>query len=391
MELTFPFKNIAINTLLDFFEIGKVVEFYESKTEEGAWKKEYFDLEVQNYQDRIPDFENEIIQVIDTTGQETIDAYFKTLSNELHYVKGLLHKGDLSEKIDLRNDLKLEKFEASIKEKEEDFMMSPDRKRKHLEIYEYDMGVGGLIPISRYKAGGGKVTKTNYNFYCIEEKLDYIDPAIIDEYFPFLSEQSNLLFDVGRKYGVQWESGKIKSKLKGTPDLKPIVFCEGDIDVELLQKAAELLNKTTLISKIELRYRGSCSNLDKLWSILTDNNWETVPQKKILLYDCDTNRADENFGYFYRRMIPKQEGHTVKRGIENLFPVETIDRALVHKPAFVDFKKVIGTERGVSYERIENIINKHEKRNFCGWILANGDVNDFEYFNIVFDIIEALI
>ncbi|QES90343.1 hypothetical protein [Rhizosphaericola mali] len=83
------------------------------------------------------------------------------------------------------------------------------------------------------------------------------------------------------------------------------------------------------------------------------------------------------------------ERHIIQRGIENLFPESTINRAVEFKKEFVDFKTIKGTERGIPYEKTESIINKHEKRNFCNWLLENGTTEDFEHFQIIFDIIES--
>lgn len=386
MELTFPFKNWAYNSLLKFFEMGKIEDYSNSGEKIEKWAEDDFD--VQFFKDRVPSFENELIQIIDTTTQETIDHYFNSLEEDIHYTKGLFTKEYLTQIIEKWNKKELEKYEELVNKKSEDYSKEPNRKRQHLEKYEQEFSPLSIFGIyDREK----KREITNYNFHCIEDKLKYVDPAIIDDYLNFLKEQTTLFVDTAKKYGIPWQEGKIKSKANGLLSLKPILFCEGDIDITLINKAADLLNKLDLLSNIELRYRGSCSNLDKLWGILTDNNWETVPQKKILLYDCDTNRQDEDFGHIHRRTIPKIEVNIIQRGIENLFPEITINRALEFKKEFVDFKTITGTDRGIAYEKTETIINKHEKRNFCNWLLEHGTAEDFANFKIIFDIIETLI
>lgn len=387
MELTFPFRNWAYNSLLDFFKVGYIASFAKAESDVKEWANEEFN--VKFYQDRIPSFENEMIQIIDTTTQETIDHYFKTLAEDLNYARNLLDKKYLFEQVHKYNAEKLEEYNQSVENKTEEYFKSPYRQKAHLE--QYEEALHPVFTSSRiFSSAVGKVQKTNYNFYCIEEKLEYINPLLIDDYLNFLNEQFDLFKDVSNKYGFLWQEGKIKSKAGEAVKLKPILFCEGDIDVTLIGKAAEILNKKHLLESMELRHRGSCNNLDKLWNILIDNNWETVPQKKILLYDCDTNRPDEDFGHIYRRTIPKIEENIIQRGIENLFPIETIEKALAHKNEFVDFKTITGTERGVKYERTETIVNKHEKRNFCNWLLQNGTLEDFKHFQVIFDIIEQI-
>jgi hypothetical protein len=384
MVLTFPFRNWAYNNLLKFFEPDFIYDFVNSGEELQSWAAEKHD--VQFYQDRVPDFENELLQVINTTSQETIDNYFQTLAEDIDYIKSLQSKDNLEHEIQEWNEKELISFNEIVAKKAEEYANAPSRKRKHLETYYEEIFTFPILGIYDNK----KIEQTNYNFYCIEEKFKFINEEAIEAYLPFLNEQTQLFIDTANRYVIPWQEGNIKTKAGGEITLKPILFCEGDIDVILISKAAELLDKQELLSDIELRYRGSCNNLDKLWSTLTDNNWETIPQKKILLYDCDTNRNDEDFGHIHRRMIPKIEEHIIQRGIENLFPESTINKAISYKKEFVDFKTTKGTERGVPYEKTESIINKHEKRNFCNWLLQNGAKEDFEHFNIIFDIIESV-
>lgn len=385
MVLTFPFRNWAYNNLHSFFEVDFIYDFVESEEDIQTWASN--NHEVQFFQDRVPDFESELLQVINTTSQETIDTYFSTLAEDINYLKSLLTRDNLLQSIQEWNQTELSKFEESVTKKAEDYANAPDRKRKHLEVFEDNFFGFPIFGIHDNK----KIERTNYNYYCIEDKLKHVDENVVDSYLQFLTEQVNIFIDAAKKYGIPWQEGKIKSKAGGEVNIKTILFCEGDIDVTLITKAAELLNKTETLSNIELRYRGSCNNLDKLWSTLTDNNWETIPQRKILLYDCDTNRQNEDFGHIHRRTIPKIDKHIIQRGIENLFPESTINKAVESKKEFVDFKTIKGTERGIPYEKTESIINKHEKRNFCNWLLENGTNEDFEHFQVIFDIIESLV
>lgn len=386
MELTFPFRNWTYNSLLKLFEIDIIKDYFNSEIEIDKWSADNFD--VKFYQDRVPSFENELLQILDTTNQETIDYYFTTLSDDIRYVKTLISNEYLEQEIEDWNMSELEKFNELVAKKTGEYSMSPDRKRNHLEEYEeefYPLLFGGI------HQGLRKVKKINYNYYCIEDKLNHVDPAVITEYLNFLKEQVSLFIAIANKYGIPWQQGNIKAKSGVSLKLKPILFCEGEIDITLIVKAADLLGKNELLSKIELRYRGSYSKLDSLWTILTENNWETVPQKKILLYDCDTNREDRDFGHIHKRTTPKIESNIIQRGIENLFPETTITKALAFKKEFIDFKNIKGTERGKAYERSETCVNKHEKRNFCNWLIGNGTKEDFANFKAIFDILEALV
>lgn len=382
MELTFPFRNWTYHSLSEFFEMPSIRDYAESGKDIDTWSADEFN--VSHYHDTVTQFQNELLQVIQTTNQETIDEYFNTFYAEVAEIRSICTEGYLSEIITKWNEDELHKFEATVTEKVEAYQKNPDRKRAHLEYYYEEY----LLPLFPSHRTGHKYQLINYNYYCIEDKLEYVDPIIIPDYFSFLKQELELFLSIIRKYGGDWEKGLIKSRVGTQIVLKPIVFCEGDIDIDLITKAADVLDKNDLLGTIELRQRGEATNLDKLWSILSTNNWETIPQKKILLYDCDMSKQPEDFGHICRRVIPRMEAHKIQKGTENLFPDETLELAAACNPAFIDVKSITGTERGVPFNMIETNINKHEKRNFCDWIVANGNREDFAHFSVIFDIIE---
>ena len=185
-----------------------------------------------------------------------------------------------------------------------------------------------------------------------------------------------------------WKNGNLRSKVGQQFILKPILFVEGEHDITLITKAAELLNKTEVLGRVELRQRGGFRNLDKLWNALNVESWETTPQTKIFLYDCDTNKVNEDFGNHHKRIIPTNPNSIVMKGIENLFPNDFICKAIEAKKAFVDFKKTIGIKRGIEYTEEMNEINKDEKKHFCNWACENGTIDDFKAFDVIFELIE---
>jgi hypothetical protein len=386
MELVFPFRNITLNTLWDFFEKEKVKEFSDIKTGKNTWREEYFNNDIERWRDQRPNFENEILQVINTTDQKTIDEYFSGLGAQLHQLKECLTRDFFVENISEWNDEILKRYTEAVEKEGEDYAKHENRKRSHLEEYE-DWDFGGLLfGLSNRKAE--KVKRVNYNFYCVEKVPDLIDEKIVDEYLSLVSSLFDELYEVAKKYGKSWQDGNLKSKVEEQYILKPIVFVEGDHDITLINKAAYLLKKLKVLEKIELRQRGGFRNLDKLWVVLKEESWETVPQIKIFLYDCDTNKENEDFGNHFKRIIPTNPDSIVKKGIENLFSNAVIERAITEKKSFVDLKKIVGTKRGVYYEEEQNEINKDEKKNFCDWVCANGTAEDFKSFIVIFDIIE---
>jgi hypothetical protein len=108
------------------------------------------------------------------------------------------------------------------------------------------------------------------------------------------------------------------------------------------------------------------------------------------LYDCDTQKTDEDLGYIYKRVIPFQE-HPVKSGIENLFKPETIEKIIKHKPSLIDIISTNGTSRGKAYTATEYKIHHQEKTNLCDWLCENGSKEDYSGFEQIFTLIEELL
>src|SRR5687767_8491732 len=91
MELIFPFKNIATNRLLDL--LGKEAAKDFILTKQGKYSEKYpfgnnfFEGDIRSFQDSLPDFENEILQIINTTSQATIDSYFSQLLDAVSHIR----------------------------------------------------------------------------------------------------------------------------------------------------------------------------------------------------------------------------------------------------------------------------------------------------------------
>ena len=152
---------------------------------------------------------------------------------------------------------------------------------------------------------------------------------------------------------------------------QPVVVLEGETDKKYLLKAAESLGKENVIGKVELKCGEGFHGLDSIWK-----RWKDGSIRMILLYDCDCERNDETDSVV-RRNIPKQEKHPVKKGIENLFSREILDKAA----------------HGVGKNKIEDLVNRQngslgKKVEICDWICENGTKDDFEYFEDVFSILE---
>lgn len=386
MQFVFPFRNLTINTLLEFFQQEKVSDYSDIKSGKNIWKEDSFNSQIAMWKNGLPNFENELLQVINTTSQESIDEYFRNLVSGINYLFNTIKKDYFNASILKWNEQILLDFSEYVNRKSAEYFNMDDRKRKHLEEYEdwvFDGSMFGYL-----KAEMVKVKKVNYNFYCVEATPELISLGIVDEYFDLINALYLQLVEIVKDHAISWLDGKLKSKIETQYIPKPIVFVEGEHDITFIKKAAELLNKQEVIKKIELRQRGGYRNLDKLWDALKEDSWEIIPQKKIFLYDCDTRKVDEDFGVHFKRTIPTISESIIMKGIENLFPVDFIQRAIAEKKAFVDFKKTEGVRRGEVYVEEVNEINKDEKKNFCNWACENGSEKDFAEFIVIFKIIE---
>lgn len=174
---------------------------------------------------------------------------------------------------------------------------------------------------------------------------------------------------------------------------RPIVFVEGDYDIRYLRRAAELLNQTEFLSCINLQDGGGSGNLDKIWRGYDNPTNSVLPQKLVLLYDCDTGKANSSKGQIYKRVIPSAALSPISIGIENLFPESTIEKIEAEHPEFIDLQEgIIKRTRNIitKTEAIRNI-NKDEKGHMCNWLCEHGTAEDFANFIIIFEVLEEIL
>jgi hypothetical protein len=221
--------------------------------------------------------------------------------------------------------------------------------------------------------------------------LELDDESWVNDYLDFIKVLYNDLYIIVANYGRMWSKGEIISKLNETKSHKPIIFVEGQLDVDYINKAAELLGRSEICQQAEFRAGGGAPNMDNLWRLFKDLNWDEAPMKKVLLYDCDTNKIDEQYGDVYKRIIPKINENPIEKGIENLFNKETIEKIITHQSSLVDRTTTIRVQRGIEQKIIKYMINEHEKRNLCNWLLEYGCVNDFESFEVILDMIQYIL
>ncbi|MCX6253294.1 MAG: hypothetical protein NTV31_02330 [Bacteroidia bacterium] len=106
MKLVFAFKNISANIFLKFVdEQENIRDFILTQLEKYPYPENYFLKRVDNYKDTLPNFENEILQVINTTDQATIDFYFYELNNICNYIKQRIDEKDIEAQVKPKRNL----------------------------------------------------------------------------------------------------------------------------------------------------------------------------------------------------------------------------------------------------------------------------------------------
>jgi hypothetical protein len=191
------------------------------------------------------------------------------------------------------------------------------------------------------------------------------------------------------------ETAKYRTEIKAAIEQhsKPILFVEGDYDIRYLKKAAELLKKTEVLEKIQLKDVDGFGNLDKVWKSYNNSVSEVVPNKILLLYDCDTNKQDAEKNLVFKRVIPQIAENPISIGIENLFSKDTIEKIEKVNPQYIDIVEELNSRiRGVeTIVPASKSVNKNEKGNMCNWLCENGVLEDFMGFANVFQLIEKIV
>ena len=170
----------------------------------------------------------------------------------------------------------------------------------------------------------------------------------------------------------------------------PILYMEGKTDVQYLIRAADLLGQNPTLDAIEVDEREGGGNLKKIWEAVKNLPVSIVPRKVVLLHDCDYEGPDQTEENRFRRTIPHQSEHPIEKGIENLFGKATLEKALDYKPEFIDIaeahqEKVRGKVQAIPEKWV---VNEDEKTNLCNWLCENGNADDFQLFQVIFDMLE---
>jgi hypothetical protein len=171
---------------------------------------------------------------------------------------------------------------------------------------------------------------------------------------------------------------------------RPTIYTEGKIDVQYLKTAIEVLGFDQL-SHVEIEeighddgkggQNGGCSNLD---NYLNANKYKTskLGNKVVLLYDCDTNKPNQNIeDKLFVHLIPfNSNNQKYKIGIENLLLEKYFLDDNFYKTSIKNQEKV---GKIIEIKTIELDKNKLYK-----YICDKREISDFEIFR---PLLESLI
>jgi hypothetical protein len=181
--------------------------------------------------------------------------------------------------------------------------------------------------------------------------------------------------------------GEIREQIAASN--KPLVLTEGETDPLYIRAALELLGHADLLSLADVEWVGARGNqgpfnsgssaLNAAKSFLQANP-QMLRQKVLLLYDCDTNKPDEDYGLLSVRAIPRREVARARRGIENLLPPELFaERFYREREATGDYGE-------------KKLIQEFDKAAFCEHVCKERrDKADFIEFAKVADTIRQFI
>ena len=170
----------------------------------------------------------------------------------------------------------------------------------------------------------------------------------------------------------------------------PVVYLEGPTDVKYVKRAADVLQRTTVLDGIEIIAAGGEGKLKKFWAGALPSSADRDGQKVLFVADCDSQQGNQDKGRFLWRRITKVEANPVGKGIENLLAKETLEKAREHDPKF--FAEVARVERELPDRRAifdRWTVKGERKVDLCDWLCENGSAEDFQHFEAVLDLIQA--
>jgi hypothetical protein len=225
----------------------------------------------------------------------------------------------------------------------------------------------------------------NPNYKFLRETLNHWSVQVWEDYCSYLMTIHGqwMFFDYCKKINA------VKDEVKATVEKgdKPLVLTEGETDPIYIKTALELLGEKEILAQVDIEWVGI--SIGKGKSINTGDgglkntrdvllsNPKFLTRKVLLLYDCDTDKSNENHELLKIRKIPQQKNRKVKKGIENLFPDHLFtEEFYLPKTKYGDYGE-------------ENQIQEFQKMKFCKWICEERkQAEDFVDFKIIIEFIK---
>lgn len=226
----------------------------------------------------------------------------------------------------------------------------------------------------------------NPTYKYLRETLDHWSVQVWEDYCSYLMSVhgQRMFYDYCKKIN------SVKDKVQATVEkgTKPLVLTEGETDPIYIKTALQLLGEKEILAQVDIEWVGISigkgksintgdSGLKNTRDVLLSKPKLLGDRKVLLLYDCDTDKSDENHEKLKIRKIPQQKNRKVKKGIENLFPDHLFtEEFYVQKTKYGDYGE-------------ENQIQEFQKMKFCKYICEQRkQADDFVDFKIIIDFIK---
>jgi hypothetical protein len=227
--------------------------------------------------------------------------------------------------------------------------------------------------------------KENPNYKYLRETLDHWSVQVWEDYCSYLMSVhgQEMFYDYCKKINA------VKDEVQATVEKgdKPLVLTEGETDPIYIKTALKLLGEKEILAQIDIEWVGI--SIGKGKSINTGDgglkntrdvlvsNPKFLTRKVLLIYDCDTDKSNEDHELLKIRKIPQQKNRKVKKGIENLFPDHLFtEEFYLPKTKYGDYGE-------------QNQIQEFQKMDFCKWICEQRkQADDFVDFKIIIEFIK---
>ena len=225
----------------------------------------------------------------------------------------------------------------------------------------------------------------NPTYQYLRETLNHWSVQVWEDYCSYLMSENGqpMFYDYCKKIN------SVKDEVQATVEkgTKTLVLTEGETDVIYIKTALALLGEKEILAQVDIEWVGI--SIGKGKSINTGDgglkntrdvlisNPKFLTRKVLLIYDCDTDKSNEDHELLKIRKIPQQKNRKVKKGIENLFPDHLFtEEFYLPKTKYGDYGE-------------QNQIQEFQKMDFCKWICEQRkQADDFVDFKIIIEFIK---